>query len=468
MKKLLTLSVGALLCWNAGMAQQKLVADKIVAIVGDKIVLKSEIDGELMNQERDQQKPLPAEAGCNIMEQIVAQKILVLQAERDSLPVSDNDVDGEIDNRIRYFQNLYGSQEKMKQVTGYSIYQLRERFREPIRDGLLAKAMREKIVNAVKVTPSEVKTFFDGIPKDSLPFFESELEIGTLVVLPKASYEMEKYATDRLLDYKHRVEAKQASFSTLATLYSEDPSVKENEGVMVLNRNDKNMWDPDFMAQAFRLKEGEISNPFKSQFGYHIILCLNRQGDNVRVQHILVKPAITNSDIAAATKKVDSIRANIIAGKYNFSEAVSEYSDAQMAKFDNGMRQNKVNGSTLITVDQLDDPSDRSIVMMLDSLKPGEVSQPERFTDEQGRTAVRLVYLKTRTKPHRMNLDDDYSRIMNQALERKKAMALNRWLREKVPTYYVHVDDEYRQCPNISQWLAQESSTTVTNSTARK
>ncbi|PUZ26657.1 periplasmic chaperone for outer membrane proteins SurA [Chitinophaga costaii] len=468
MKKLLTLSVTALICWQAGKAQQKLVADKIVAIVGDKIVLKSEIDGELMNQERDQQKPLPAEAGCNIMEQIVAQKILVLQAERDSLPVSDNDVDGEIDNRIRYFQNLYGSQEKMKQVTGYSVYQLRERFREPIRDGLLAKAMREKIVNAVKVTPSEVKNFFDGIPKDSLPFFESELEIGSLVVFPKASYEMEKYATDKLLDYKKRIETKQATFSTLATLYSEDPSVKENEGVMVLNRNDKNMWDADFLSQAFRLKEGEISQPFKSQFGYHIVQCISRQGDNVRVQHILVKPVITNSDLTDATKKLDSIRANIISGKYNFAEAVAEYSDAQMAKFDGGMRQNKNNGTSLITIDQLDDPSDRSIVLMLDSLKAGDISQPERYTDEQGRQGVRIIYLKTRTKPHRMNLDDDYARIMQQALERKKAVALNKWLREKVPTYYVHVEDEYRQCPNISQWLSQETATVTTSTTAKK
>ncbi|WP_394336944.1 peptidylprolyl isomerase [Chitinophaga costaii] len=328
--------------------------------------------------------------------------------------------------------------------------------------------MREKIVNAVKVTPSEVKNFFDGIPKDSLPFFESELEIGSLVVFPKASYEMEKYATDKLLDYKKRIETKQATFSTLATLYSEDPSVKENEGVMVLNRNDKNMWDADFLSQAFRLKEGEISQPFKSQFGYHIVQCISRQGDNVRVQHILVKPVITNSDLTDATKKLDSIRANIISGKYNFAEAVAEYSDAQMAKFDGGMRQNKNNGTSLITIDQLDDPSDRSIVLMLDSLKAGDISQPERYTDEQGRQGVRIIYLKTRTKPHRMNLDDDYARIMQQALERKKAVALNKWLREKVPTYYVHVEDEYRQCPNISQWLSQETATVTTSTTAKK
>lgn len=467
MKKLLTLSVGILLCWQASKAQQKIVADKIVAIVGDKIVLKSEIDGELMNQERDQQKPLPPQAGCNIMEQIVAQKVLVLQAERDSLPVSDNDVDGEIDNRIRYFQQMYGSAEKMREVTGYSVYQLRERFREPIRDGLLAKAMREKIVNAVKVTPSEVKTFFDGIPKDSLPFFESELEIGSLVIFPKATYEMEKYATDKLLDYKKRIENKEAKFETLATLYSEDPSVKENGGVMVLNRNDKNMWDADFMAMAFRLKEGEVSTPFKSQFGYHIIQCIRRQGDNVTVQHILIKPAITAADLSGAMKKLDSIRANIIAGKYNFGEAVAEYSDAQMAKFDGGMRQNKTNGSTLITIDQLDDPSDRSIVLMLDSLKPGEVSAPERFSDDQKGQGARLIYLKSRSKPHRMNLTDDYSRIQTQAMERKKAIALNKWLKEKIPSFYVHVEDEYRQCPNISQWLSEATSTTVTT-TAKK
>lgn len=456
MKKLLALSAGALLIWQASSAQQKLVADKIIGIVGDKIVLKSDMDGALGELQRNSiDGNIPAEAACNTLEMLISSKIMVLQAERDSLPVSDADVEAQMENRIRYFEQMYGSKEKMKEITGYSVYQLRERFRTPIKEGLLAQAMRNKIIEPVKVTPSEVKTYFDAIPKDSLKFYESELEIGQLIIQPKPTHEMEKYATDRLMEFKKRVENKESDFGSLAILYSEDPGVKENKGVYVLNRNDKNTWDPDFLAASFRLKEGEMSSPVKSQHGYHLIKMLKRQGDNVTVQHILVRPAITKSDIALSEKKLDTIRTSIINGKITFAEAVAKYSDAQMAKFDGGMLQaNQENGGgTLLTIDQLDDPSQRDIVLMLDTLKPGSISAPVQFTDETGRLSCRIVYLKTRTQPHRENMTDDYARIQQRTLDVKRAEAINKWLKEKIPTYYVHVDEEYKNCSHIQQWM---------------
>ncbi|PSL49394.1 periplasmic chaperone for outer membrane proteins SurA [Chitinophaga niastensis] len=456
MKKLLALSAGALLFWQASTAQQKLVADKIIGVVGDKIILKSDMDGALADQQRNSvDGNISPEAACKTMEMLISQKVMVLQAERDSLPVSDGDVEAQMENRIRYFEQMYGTKEKMKEITGYSIYQLRERFRTPIKEGLLAQAMRNKIIEPVKVTPSEVKRFFDAIPKDSLKFYESELEIGTIVIQPKATREMDQYAIDRLLDFKKRVLNKESDFGSLAILYSEDPGVKDNKGVYVLNRNDKNTWDPDFLAAAFRLKEGEISSPVKSQHGYHLIQMLKRAGDNVTVQHILVRAAVTKSDLASGTTKLDSIRANILAGKMTFSEAVSKYSDATTSKFDGGMIQSKTgDGGTLITIDQLDDPGQRDIVLMLDTLKPGKISAPAQFTDENGRTAIRIVYLKTRTQPHRENLTDDYSRVQQRTLDIKRAEAINKWLIEKIPTFYVHVDDEYKNCNHISQWMA--------------
>jgi len=455
MKKLLALSAGALLLWQASTAQ-KLVADKIIGVVGDKIILKSDMDGALSDQQHNSPDGnLAPDAACKTLEMLISQKVMVLQAERDSLPVSDGDVEAQMENRIRYFESMYGSKEKMKEVTGYSIYQLRERFRQPIKEGLLAQAMRNKIIEPVKVTPSEVKRFFDAIPKDSLHFYESELEIGTLVLQPKATREMDQYAIDRLLDFKKRVQNKESDFGSLAILYSEDPGVKDNKGVYTLNRNDKNTWDPDFLASAFRLKEGEISSPVKSQHGYHLIMMLKRSGDNVTVQHILVRAAVTKSDLASNTAKLDSIRKSIVAGKITFSEAVAKYSDAPSAKFDGGMMQSKTgDGSTLITIDQLDDPTERDIVMMLDTLKAGQISAPVQYTDENGRAAVRIVYLKTRTQPHRENLTDDYSRIQQRTLDIKRAEAINKWLIEKIPTFYVHVDDQYKDCNHISQWMA--------------
>ncbi|RPE13497.1 peptidylprolyl isomerase [Chitinophaga lutea] len=462
MKKFLISSFGAVLLFQAATAQQgqKMVADKIVAKVGDKIVLKSDIESALvdMQQQALQGQPLPPNATCSAIEQIIAQKILVLQAERDSLPISESDVDGRIESQIRWAEQRYGSREKMTEVTGYTIYQLRERFRDAIRESMLAKAMRDKIVNSVKVTPTEVKSNFEKIPKDSLPFYESELEIGQLILLPKASREMDKYAIDRLLDLKKKVENKEGDFSTYASLYSEDPGVKENGGVYTLNRNDKN-WDADFLSASFRLKEGEMSSPVKSQFGYHLIKMNKRAGDNVVVQHILIKPNVVSSDIAASIAKLDTIRTNILAGKMNFGEAVAKYSDEPMAKFNGGMLQNPQTGSTFLTVDQLDDPSTKDIVMMLDSLKPGGVSKPMQFEDEQGRKGLRLVYLKTRTEPHRENLQDDYSRIQARTLQEKQAVALSKWLVDKIPTFYVHVEPEYRECGNISKWMANTVAT---------
>lgn len=455
MKRLLAISAGVLMLSQAASAQQqRMVADKIAAIVGDKIILKSDIDGALVDLQRNMpDNNIPPNASCNVMEQIIAQKVMVMQAERDSLPVSDADVDGQIENRIRYFEDLYGSREKMKEVTGYSIYQLRERFRQPIKEGLLAKAMSEKITGTVKVTPSEVKKYFDAIPKDSLQFYESELEIGQLIILPKATHEVEQYTIDRLQEFKKEVQDKTADFTRLAILYSMDPGVKQNNGIYILNRSDKN-WDPDFLAASFRLKEGEISSPIKSQFGYHLIMCLKRQGDNITVQHILLKPQLTRSDMNEAITKLDSIRTNILTNQYSFAWAVSKYSDEPMAKFSNGMMQNKVNGSTYITIDQLDDPNDKDIVMMLDTLKPGGISKPISYVDEQQqREGIRIIYLKTRTQPHRENMTDDYSRIQQRALAIKQQEARDKWLREKIPTYYISVDDEYKQCGHISQWL---------------
>ncbi|MGX5818051.1 peptidylprolyl isomerase [Chitinophaga lutea] len=456
MKKILISSFGALLLFQAATAQQKMVADKIVAKVGDKIILKSDIESALVDmQEQALQggQSLPPNASCSAIEQIIAQKILVLQAERDSLPISESDVDGRIESQIRYFEQRYGSRENMTRVTGYTIYQLRERFRDAIKENMLAKAMSDKIVNAVKVTPTEVRANFERIPKDSLPFYESELEIGQLILIPKANREMDKYAVDRLMEIKRKVENKEGDFATYANLYSEDPGVKENGGVYDLNRNDKN-YDPDFLSASFRLREGEISNPVKSQFGYHLIMMKKRAGDKVTVQHILLKPNVINSDVSSALEKLDTIRAQIIAKKMTFGEAVAKYSDDPMAKFNGGMLTNQMTGSTYITIDQLNDPSTKDIVMLLDSLKPGAVSKPMQFTDEQGRRALRLVYLKTRTEPHRENLQDDYARIQARTLQDKQLTARAKWLQDKIPTFYVYVDDDYKNCGYISKWLA--------------
>lgn len=447
MKKLFTIVLTVLVF--ATQAQvKKITADKIIGVVGDRIVLKSDVDNQI-NDAKGKDYELPPDAHCFIMQQLIINKMLAIQAEKDSLPVGDEDVEAEVDKRVRYFIQQYGSREVIEQITGKTIYQFREEMRDPIKEMLLAEAMKKKIVENVKITPTEVRGYFDKIPKDSLAFYETELEIGEIVVYPKAGREMEEFAQDELNEYKKMVENGSKKFEFLATQYSEDPGVKENGGLYVLNRNDK-QWDPTFFQTAMSLREGQISRVIKSKFGYHIIQCLSRNGDEVTVRHILKIPRINQEDVNLAISRLDTVRSKLIAGTIKFGEAVSKYSDDETSKYSGG-RLSGQDGSPQITIDQLD----KDLIPYLDKLKPGQYSQPIAFTDERGKKGVRMVYLISRTAPHRENMKDDYSKIANRALEEKKEKELEKWFVKNSNTFYVQIDDEYIQCSNIKKLLKQ-------------
>jgi peptidyl-prolyl cis-trans isomerase SurA len=284
MKKALLCSallIGSLMTTKAQSA--RVLADKIAGIVGDKIVLKSEIINYIDDIKR-QGGEVPPNAECFLLEKMMADKALILQAEKDSLPVSEEEVEAELDQRVRYFIMQYGGKEAFEQIAGRTIYQVKEDFRKSIREGRLAQSMRKSIVEGIKITPTEVRNYFDKIPKDSLRFYEMELVVGQIVVYPKAGRELEKFAIDELLDYKKQVESGQKSFETLARLYTEDPGSKQGGGRYEINKNDK-QWDPNFKNGAFRLKEGQISPIIKSKFGYHIIQMVSRNGDDAAVSY---------------------------------------------------------------------------------------------------------------------------------------------------------------------------------------
>jgi peptidyl-prolyl cis-trans isomerase SurA len=446
MKKLFGLSVAFIACQFA-FSQRAVVADKIVGIVGDKIILKSDITNAIADARRQGQE-VPPDGNCMVMQQALAQKALVLQAEKDSLMVSDDEVEALLDNQIRSFIQVYGSKEALEQIAGRSIYQLKEDFREPFKERKQAEMMRNKIVENIKITPQEVKEYFEKIPKDSLAFYESELELGEIVIYPKASRDIEKLAIDELNEYKQEVESgKGRSFETLARLYTDDPGSKDNGGRYEINRTEKN-WDPTFLSAAFRLKEGQISQVIKSKFGYHIIQMVSRAGDDAVVRHILKIPQVTDDDVQQTVKQLDSVRAKLIAGVISFGEAVSRYSDDDEHKFTGGMKQCR-NGN-YCTIDELD----KDEVILLKNLKVGEFSQPTPFTDQRGRKGVRIAYLKTRTEPHRENLKDDYNRIAQRALDLKKEDAVEKWFTKKIPTYYVMIDDEFKGCPMLDNWIS--------------
>jgi len=445
------LLTGCLICsvlLSLAQPQQKVLADKIVAVVGDKIILKSDIDNSLADMMR-QGVELPPNAKCLTLEQMMGVKALVLQAEKDSLPVSDEEVETDIENRIRYFINAYGSKDELERVAGKSVYQLKEDMRGPIKDQKMATTMRDKVVSGIKITPNEVKAYFDKIPADSLAYYEAEVEIGQIIMYPKASRDAEEYALSQLVDIKNQIEGGKY-FRSMAMLYSDDPSAKQNGGQFEVNRTQKD-FDPIWMAKAFALKEGQISSPFKTRFGYHIVQMLSRAGDDAILKHILKTPQVTQIEINEGLSKMDSVRANLISGTIDFGTAVDKYSDDEMSKFTGGMIQGP-NG-TFLTIDQLD----KSMIPIYQKLKVGEYSQPTEFTDERGKKGIRIVYLKTQTQPHRENLKDYYSKIASRALEEKKDQAIEDWFRKKITGYYIKIDDEYKNCDGMKKWLENSS-----------
>ena len=453
-KKLSLLLVANCLLLVAVFAQpKKVVADKIIAVVGDKIVLKSDIDNSIQDMER-QGMEIPKNARCLTLEQAMGIKALVLQAEKDSLPVTEEEIAADIDNQVRYFIGAYGSKEKLEEISGKTVYQLKEDFKEGFRDRKLAAAMRNKIVDGIRITPKEVNIYFDKLQKDSLPYYESELELGQVVRYPKASREAEEYALDQLKEFKTQLETGRKDMKTLAALYSDDPGSKEKAGEYELNRNEK-QWDPIFMAKAFALKEGQITAPFKTRFGYHIVQMISRAGDDATVRHILKIPQVTNTELDEGKEKLDSVRSKLIAGTLQFGEAVSKYSEDDASKFTGGRKTN-AEGGTNITIDQMD----KDMVVMMKDLKVGQYSQPVEFTDEKGKKGVRIVYLMSRTEPHRENIRDDYNKISQRALEEKKGEALEKWFGQKISSYYIMVDNDYKDCEEMKRW------STSTNATA--
>jgi peptidyl-prolyl cis-trans isomerase SurA len=389
-----------------------------------------------------------------MLQQMILRKMLVEQAERDSVMVTEDDVEGQLDNRVRYFIQLYGSKEKLEQLSGKTVYQMKEENRELIREQMVAEKMQGTILENVKITPAEVEAFFKKIPVDSLPFFPASVELGQIVVDPPVSAEMNDYARQKLEGIRNEIISGAKTFELAAGFYSDDPGSRDNGGRYDgITRN--GAWAPEFVAATFKLQNGEISPVFKTKFGYHIIQMINRKGDEADVRHILIKPNLTSGDYQKALNTLDSIRNLLVTGKMTFQEAVGKFSTDEAAKRTGGMVADPNTGNTMLDITKLD----AGMVFILDSLKPGEYSQPQIFLTDQKEKSCRIVYLRTRTSPHKANTVEDYSRIQEVALSQKKQLKMHDWATNKLPTFYLKIAPEYQNCPGLKEWkIGSESS----------
>ncbi len=435
--------VTALLLSSANIFAQA-AADKIIAVVGrNKIILQSDIEKRFL-EARAQDPNIQDSAKCLILQQMIMGDVLLEQAERDSVMVTDEDVEGQLDNRLRYFTSLYGSKEKLEQMSGKSVYQIKEEFRDNIREELIQQKMQGQIFENIKITPAEVSNFYRRIPIDSLPFFPATVEVGQIVIDPPVSPELEEYAHKRLEDIRKDVVDGKTSFETAAGLYTDDPGSRDNGGRYDgVTRNGP--WAPEFIAAAFKLQNGEISPIFKTKFGYHIIQMVNRKGDEADLRHILIKPAVTTGDFKTSMAKLDSIYNLLTSGKMSFAEAVGKFSTDEAAKRTGGMIADPQTGNTELDITKLDP----GMVLMLDSMKQGSYSKPHIFYNDMREQSCRIVYMRNRTVPHKANLKDDYSRIQEVALAEKKNQKMVAWMTSKLPTFYMKIDPQYQTCNNL-------------------
>lgn len=426
--------------------------DEIVGIVGkNRIILKSDI--EVQAEALKLQNPDVGEhPECDIIEQMVLQKLLVEQAGRDSIFVSPEEVESTLENRVRYFIMQYGSKEKVEEMSGKTIYQLKDENREATEEMMLSERMQGNILESVKVTPVEVQKFYASIPVDSLPFFPATVELGQIVMDPDVSPELDTYARRKIEKIREEIVEGGAEFEIKAGIESQDPGSRDDGGLMKgITRKGGNLVT-EFAVAAFKLQNGEISPVIRTRFGYHIIQMVSRKGDEADVRHILIVPERTSADFELALSKLDTVRKGLVAGNLTFEKAVGDYSTDEMSNRTAGMITDQQGNSTL----QIED-LDPTLALMIDTLKPGKYSKPHIYTNLRGERSTRIVYMKSITDPHQANLKEDYSKIQFAALQKKKGERMQQWIKDKAPSYYIKIAPEYAQCPSMEAYLSNSS-----------
>ncbi len=434
---------------TAGFGQQQVI-DKVVATVGGELVLLSEIEEQISLMEA-RSGTLPENARCSVMDQLLANKLLVNQAKLDSIEVSEEEVEVQLNARIdRILEFMNGDLSQFEAYYGQSVSEVKDQFREDLKNQLLSERMRSQIMANITVTPSEVKQFFSQIPRDSLPYFSSEVEIGEIAYKPKVSEKEKQKAVDTLESVRQRIMDGKASFADMAMDYSQDGSARMGGDLGWAKRG---KYVSEFEAAAYKLDKGEISPVIETEFGFHILQMQERRGNSIRVSHILIRPEITDDDLVLAQEHLDSIRELIVYDSLSFSRAVKLFSDENFQSYNNdGRMVNPVTGNTFFEIGDLEP----DVYFAIDTMKVGGVSAPFEFRGPDGDTYYKLVQLQSRTEPHRADLSLDYSKIQKATIEAKRNEYIDEWIQEKVDATYIDVDKMFSGCAILQKWVLKK------------
>jgi peptidyl-prolyl cis-trans isomerase SurA len=425
--------------------------DRVVAVVGDQIVKESEVENVLQQYAREGVTITDSVRGA-VMEQLLFQKLLVSQALHDSLTVSESEIQQEMDLRMRYYLQSFGSVEAFEKFYGKTVDAFKFELHDKVRDLLLAKRMQQQITQNVTVSPVDVKAYFNSQPADSLPFISSTVEVGQIVISPPVNPEILEYTRMETENIRKRVMNKELDFCTAAALYSQDPGSAQKCGTYENIR--RGSFVPEFEALMFTLKEGEISPVFKTDFGYHFLEVISRKGDEVTVRHILRVVPTAPEDLRNCKVRLDSIMRAVRLDSLTFCEAAAMFSSDDESKYSCGLILNPLTGNSRIDVELLGqlDP-DPNFPITVNQMRVGAFSLPMLTLTRQSKEAYRVLWLKSRSEPHRANLKDDYQMIQDLTLQKKQDEALNKWVDKKLTTTYIRISPDYRNGSYRFSWL---------------
>lgn len=441
LKRIFLLVVLLAAFFKAGLAQNDNVVDEIVWIVGDEIILRSQVEEQYKNMQYEKQK-IEGDPYCFIPEQMAVNKLFLHQAGLDSITVSDSQVMQDVDRRINFFIDNIGSKEKVEEYFGKSMHELRELLTEMVRDQSIVQEMQRELVKDIKVTPSDVRRFYDIMPKDSVPFVPTQVEVQILKLHPFIPQSDIDNIKARLREYTERVINGETEFSTLAILYSEDPGSARQGGETGFTGRAE--WVPEFADAAFALNDPKkVSKIVETEFGYHIIQFVERRGDRVNVRHILLKPKASEAEKEKSVAKLDSIRNDIINGEFSFEEAVTALSQDKDTRNNHGLMVNPNTGISRFEMADLP----QEIAKAIANLQPGEISMPFIMVDpKMGRDVAAIVKLKTRISAHKANISDDYQMIKSIVENKRKGDFIEEWIKTKQKNTFVKIKDGWQNC----------------------
>ncbi len=453
-------------CSSVSVSAQFIIqsADRVIATVGNEIILASDVESQMLlfSSQSGGSDKLPPNARCLLIDQLLANSLMIAQAERDSIIVKQEEVDEQLDSRIQQILAYMGGNEaQFLAYYGMSPIAMKEKMRDDMRRQMTVQRMQQKATSSVVITPKEVQAFFNRIPKDSLPYFNSEVELAEIIIKPKVSAEEDAKARQTADRLRTQILEDSSQFCALAMEYSNDRGSAVQCGV--IGFTPRGQLVPEYEAAAYQLDPMELSDIVKSQYGYHVIQLIQRLGNNINTRHILIRPLIHLEDVELAQKRADSIRTLVLLDSMTFDQAIQKFSEDEASRTRNGDMTNPQTGESFFETGNLDP----DVFFAIDGLQIGEMSAPLAFTAENGETHFRIIKIRARTEPHAANLSDDYSRIYAAALEEKRNNAISEWTSRQIAKHAVTINWEaklgdktlrqhFADCDFLQKWRTGE------------